>query len=77
MVIVILPSFCFLKNIKSTECLLLYLGMFVIKEMHSKHKSRWKNAQIEMEILGKFILIDYIDIKDVRTYTKKTPHYNI
>ena len=45
--------------------------------MYTKNKSRWKNAQIEMEILGKFILIDYIDIKDVRTYTKKTPHYNI
>ena len=42
-----------------------------------KEESRWKNAQIEMVILGKNILIEYIDIEVVRTYTKKTPRYNI
>lgn len=40
-------------------------------------ESRWKNAQIEMGILGKFIFIEYIDIKLVKPYTKKTPHYNM
>lgn len=41
------------------------------------YKSRCKNAQIKMEILGKIILIHFIDIKDFRPYTKKTHHYKI
>ena len=45
--------------------------------MWDKPKSRWKFAQIKMVILGKFISIDYIDIKGISLYTKKTPNYNI
>ena len=46
-------------------------------ELYKSKKSRGKNAQIEMGILGKFILIHLIDIKDFRPYTKKTHHYKI
>ena len=45
--------------------------------VYEKLESRWKNAQIAMRILGKFILIENIDIEVVRPYTKKTAHYNM
>ena len=39
--------------------------------MYEIFKSRCKNAQIGLPILGKIILGHSIDIKDIKTYTKK------